>query len=523
MSGWFPTSRTALAEAERLRLVALATGTYLLYLFAFGFRGTAPDVLALVESGRGVAGSLPAAASASTLGNPHPLAELLFGFVGASPGGFLATLEWTAPLLVVLSLPAVWQLGRRLAGRTAALAATALFALAPPTVAAATTADVSCLFLFLWAWSLSLTLRADIGALQTPLLWLLGAATVLVWPPFLLWGAVVVLLHVSSTASDDAPGPEGTWRRAAIPGAVLTAPVVVPFVVMLLHPGFWGSPVDGWRQFLEFAMTWQPESWPLAHPTRPGARPSLALGVELLARQYPVLLSVATLYGFVSVGRPEKGPGASAVTGSRGIARRGVLVGLPLALLLPWLHRGPAFGRIEYSLVALPLAAPLAGVALERIARAARDLPFSGSRTIGAALHVVAVGSVAAATVASHPYEGVRRTPLFGGVESAVADGRRLSRDGVLPISTLQRAAARRSGGLHVADVQKVTRAYAGGGYLPETSPVEAVEASGFLRFLRAHRPGSRSARESGRTIVDVDDSTRVVARVQGLPVAILE
>lgn len=519
MSGWIPTSRTDWAQAERLHLLAGGVGMFLLYVLGFEYRGTAPDVLGLYEAGREVVGSLPSAASSTTLATPHPLAELLFGLAGSGSGSFVATFEWAAPLLVVASLPAVWQLASRLTDSTGALLATALFAVAPATVASATTADVSCLFVFVWTWSLALTLRADVGALATPLLWGLAAAAVLVWPPFLLWGAILLVLHISATASDAEPGPDGTWRRATVPGAILAAPLAVPALVLLLHPGFWGHPIPGWARFLEFAMTWTPDHWPIYEPARPGARPSLSLGFELAARQYPVVLSATSLFGFGALWWNGDREGRD-----RAIARRGVLVGLPLALLLPWLHRGPAYGRIEFSLVALPFVASLAGVGLERMARAVRRAsPPSLSDAAFLTLPVVALVSVASTTAIVHPWEGSRRTPVFGGVESAVADGHRLSRDDVLPVSTFRKAASTVDGQLHAAGAQSVTEAYAAAGYLPADTPADAVEADGFLRFLEAGRPATEASRSSGRSMVDVDESTRVVARVGGIPVAILE
>ena len=496
---------------------AIAAGALVLYALVSSFRGAGPAALDLLASadGRG------------TLDQPHPLFGLVVSLadtLGAGPP--LDLLRLVSLTCIVGSLPAVWGIGRKLGGIGTAAAAATLFAILPQTAGLATSITAGSLFVFLWSWFLRL-LVVDRHNWATGLgLWLVGGALVLVWPVVLLWGAIWLFIEIREGRSPaDETGLPGEIEPGAVPIAVILAPIGVLLVATLLHPELLSTPIDGWRRVLQSATSWTGPVFNFAGVAYRHARPPLWMGLTLFWWSMPALVVVASAFGWLRRWRAGDADSRPAR-----LATNIVLWAPVLALLLPWLHRGPAFGRIEFTYVLLPVVSLLTGDVVAAGFRSLRTLAEEklGSRpgrAVAAVASAAALLSVLGVTLRSHPVEGSYYNRLAGGFGGAVEQGLRVSRDGVFPISVLRRATATvGDGSLHIVDSEEAIGMYEKAGLLAGVSVADdAFSADAFVRRLGTFEPGSEAVRDDRSALVHVGPGTVPVLEIDGIPVVWLE
>ena len=122
----------------------------------------------------------------------------------------------------------------------------------------------------------------------TPLVWGIGGVLLACWPPMLMWAAMLWVMALG-VESQPGTGQRGTMASAWLPLSLVGAPVCVPLVAHLLHPGVWADPKDGWGQLLQAAWLpqlqgawWQGQWWPDGHLTWWSGVPLIAAGTGLI-------------------------------------------------------------------------------------------------------------------------------------------------------------------------------------------------------------------------------------------------
>jgi len=496
---------------------AIAAAALALYGGLLSFRGLGPATLEAVSVGDGWGG----------LTRPHPLYGLLAHLAGRiSSDPPIALLRGASLVFAVGSLPAIWGLGRKLGGFGTAVAATVVFAVLPQTVGLATAITAGSLFLFLWCWFLRLSVVDRHDWATTPVIWILGGALVLVWPVVLLWGALWLYLEVRAGATaTDTRRLSGEIAPATVPLAIAVAPVAVLLVATAMHPEFWAAPLQSWGEFLKNAMSWTGPVFRFDGVAYRHARPPMWVGLPLVWWTLPAVVVAGAGIGWL---QSLRDPSA----GSRGerLARKVVLWGPLFALSLPWIHRGPAFGRIEFTYVMLPMLALSTGRLLDGAFGSLRRVTAHrfGER-LGAGVAGLVVGatllSVLGTSVRIHPVEGSYYNRLAGGLGGAVDQGLRISRDGVFPVSALRPLGA--SDGeptVFVVGHDSLTSVYEDAGLLPHVPTTDdAHSADRLVRQLGAFRPGSGGVRTNPAALVSVGRDTRPLLRADGVPLIWLE
>ncbi len=509
----------------------LATVAALLYGTLLDFRGFGPGTAASLEAGRTLLANLPSP-DPNTLATPHPLFDLVAGLVGSSPhaAGLFA---FASIVAAIATLPAVWGLGRKLGGLPTAACAAATLVVLPQTAGLATAFVPATIFVFLWSWFLRLLVVERHRWWSTPLLWLLGAGLLAMWPMFLAWGALWLYVEIGEAGTrpaapktDDRPvSLPGELPQASVPFVIVLAPVAVVVLTTALHPGFWSAPIEGWRQFLRHAVTWTGPALSLDGTLYEHARPPLWIGLRLGWWMLPALAAFGSLAGWLVVVRGsdrDERPGR--------LTRKMAIWGLPFALILPWIHRGIAFGEISFLHVALPFLALTAGHAIARGFRACRAFLSSWiaptyAGVVGGLAVATALVAVATLTLRSHPTEGAYYNKLAGGFTAAVDRGLPVDRDDVYPLDTLHRA-QRRIGRakLYAPGAANLLEAYRRTGLMRGIRTTDDPgSADALVRRLRTFEPGLDGADANPGALVEVGPGTEALLSIDGVPTYWLE
>ena len=516
-------------EREPLRLLrrfwhvwvpcALALLAVVFYAGALGFRGFGPEIVELLQGSKG--------SSPQHLKTLHPGFELLGAILGGDSASAYGALRLLSCLLVAGSLPAIWGLGRKLGDWRTATVASVVFAALPQIAGIATSISVGALFIFTWSWFLRLLVVDRHAWYSTLLLWLLGALLFLTWPVFPLWLVLWLYLELRHSTVD-ARSPDvldGELPPAAIPLAVLVAPIAVFVLATAMHPGFWADPAQGWKLFMQHAMSTSGPVFSFAGTTYEHARPPIWTGLRLLWWYLPAFVVVAMGIGWARLIGDRRATGRSGT-----LLRQMFLWGVPLVCALPWLHRGPSYGEIEFTFVLAPFVAVLSGDVLAAGVRSIagftrQNLMPSGGVVAGAAFATIFLGMLVLITVRAHPVEGSYYSHYAGGFKGAVETGLEVSRDGVYPIPVLKRARQRMGAAkMRAVGGGDLLKSYSKAGFIPRGGGSGDIsKADGLVRRLEAFQPGSKSTRTNPDAMVSVTAGASPLLRIDGIPVFWLE
>lgn len=494
-----------------------------------GFRGIAPDALTLTETARSLTESSEAGLSPTLLESTHPFVELLGSWLFRLSGDpLLAALQPLSLFAVAGALPAIWGIATRVGDRRHGVAGVAIFATLPQVAGAGTTVGAAAVFVFLWSWFLRLIVVERHRWYGTLPLWILAAALVLTWPPFILAGILwlyVELRESTRSASADSVHLPGEVPAGTLPLAVAAMPVAAIVVATLLHPALRSAPVEGWSHFFDFALRWTGTPFQFAGTLYADARPPLWSGYALLWWMVPTASILAAVGGWLCLVSEPWRPSRSGR-----LVQRLCLWGLPLAGLLPWLHRGVSWGRISFVLAAAPLLAVCGALfvvrALEGLEALLADRAPPPVRT-GAVVTVSLALAVALVAIVhrAHPVEGSYYTSTIGGFGGAVERGLPVSRDRVYPIEVVRRASSEVSGGSIAAiEDADLVRSYRDMGLLGETSAAGSpFAADARIRRLGEFEPGSDSVGNDPNAVVDLSGTATPLYSIDGIPIYWLE
>lgn len=526
---WRPLSEQLRRHGRTLE----STATFVAGLAFFGlvldFRGIAPDALTLTETARSLTESSQAGLSPTLLESTHPFVELLASWLFRISGApLLASLQPLSLFAVAGALPAIWGIATRIGDRRHGVAAVVIFATLPQVAGAGTTVGAAAVFVFLWSWFLRLVVVDRHRWFGTLPLWMLAAALVLTWPPFILAGVLwlyVELRESTRTASADSEHLPGEVPAGALPIAVALLPLAALALATLLHPALRSAPVEGWSHFFDFVLRWNGTPFQFAGTLYAEARPPLWSGYALLWWMVPTASILAALGGWLCIVSDPWKPSRSGR-----LVQRLCLWGLPLAGLLPWLHRGVSWGRISFVLAAGPLLAVCGALfvvrALDGFEALIADRVPRPVRNVAIVTASLALAVALSALVhRAHPVEGSYYTSTIGGFGGAVERGLPVSRDRVYPIEVVRRASSAVSGGSIAAiEDADLVRAYRDMGLLGEISAAGSpFDADARIRRLGEFDPGSDSVGKNPNAVVDLSGTATPLYSVDGIPIYWLE
>jgi hypothetical protein len=506
----------------------------LLYLGALGWRGVGAEGLSFVEHAQKLAQQFGSGLGSASLASTRPLSELGFALLWAYvPGSAIQAGSILSALAVAAALPAVWSMGRSLSGPTAGLIAAVIFGGLPIVAGTATSLGHGAWMLAAWCWCLRLgTLDRYQWWLVVPLAVVTGIA-LLVWPPIAAWLPFWLYLHLGArhidrpSADADAGATAGCIDRPVVPLVVLLTIPLALGVATLLHPGLRAGPIEGWRTFATFNLSWAPESFLYAGGAYTESRPPPWAGVVLGWRALPLPVTGLALVGWVS--HASRSEGVIDVDQRGRLVARTMVWGLPLACLIPWLTRSRTFGGAHFLLAAAPAVAILAGDVAGRIVdRVERGLHDVASPTFARASTAIAAVALAAwplaETVRVHPFEGSYYSIASGGLSEAIDDGFPGSRDGVVPRSIASEVVASTpEGRLYVPEGRDAFGLYLRQQLLSGVDVLPSgYDAGGMLRRLEMASPPSKEDEEVG-AFVRTDAPDVRTWRVDGLAIWWLE
>lgn len=399
-----------------------------LMLLLLGWRGLGPRGVALIERARSAATTMTrprAGGMTELLGEPGAGLNLLSGaWLRVVPGDHLVALWGLGVVGALASTALVWWIARKLTDRAGGLLACALFWSVPAVLGAATTPGHELLACALMLGTLALgTHEGPWRWRHAAALWLVGGLWLLAWPPMLLWACALLLMTLWTNRQPPAEDARGLIGTSWLPAGLLLAPVVVPIVATLLHPGLLRAPKAGWLRFLEGFARHVPPA-----PVGPTHKLPLWLGFADLAWSLPLTLLVLATGGALWLARHRRG------------ARAATLIASPLVFAIAAGVQGmPWIGAIDTLVMQAAALAILAAAGLRALLlHLLPEQPTTRQRVALIAMCATLLAPGALNTASLYPYTGAYHSALSGGLSASAHHALPPYRDGVLPRATLR-------------------------------------------------------------------------------------
>ncbi|MBA2663741.1 MAG: hypothetical protein H0U74_15750 [Bradymonadaceae bacterium] len=419
-----------------------ALAAVVVYFFAvLGFGGLTSDSVAMLEQARQVASTLSGGGWAALLASPHAGAELVAGLVSYAFAASDTFWLWIlSAMAIVASVPAVYRIGARFHGQSAAVVASVVFATSAPIVAAATSISTSALCVFAWCWLLDLT-TAQPRWYKMLIAAALSAFLLLSWAPVFLWMVLWLVVTVSlSGRAELAPlalQERGMMRPAAIDIGVVLVPAIALLLASVVHPGMWSGLIAGWQAVLGSVIEARPAALLFRGEMYPPARPPIDTGLTFILTRFSLVAVAAALLGLVFAALSQH-------LGQRPPKKlySGLALAVVLLALLPWMLRSTHYGRVDTLAMVAPIIAIFAGYGVARLIELARAMLgiLPGQRAdiaIKAAVALLAITPLCVESALAHPHHGSYYNGLVGGLAGAADHGYPLDHDGLVPAKLL--------------------------------------------------------------------------------------
>ena len=444
----------------------------LLVLLGRGFGGLSERTLEHLTRARRAGSALTSDPDAlvAALAAPSPGIDLLDGLLLAiSPLWHAHTLWALGAVAGACCAALIFKMLHAVHGsrRVGALGA-ALFVINPVTLALGATpsATFPACALMLGTWWLGTHER--LTGLRALALWGVGALWLLSWPWMLLWCALLLIVRMRAVASSTPWRGElgASWLGLGL----LLAPVVVPLLATLAHPGFWPDPEAGWLSFLEASFLQGSSGVAMAGHWYGDGRLPVWAGAWWMISGVPIFVWGSALLG------------AAATLSGRLPARPMTLITLLLLGMAPWLVPHGHAGAIDaLGLMLAPLSI-LAAPMVERGILWARARPEQ-RRSRVAMLCMGGIVLASALPIFTYaPHVGAWRSALVGGLKGAHERGEQSERELVLPLALVRDIASQPGASLYAPQLQAVLQEYQRAEQIPAILTLDPEQATHTLQ-----------------------------------------